>query len=685
MANTYDLTDLKTLEKQTALALRIAKNNNDNSIDDDALEAQYNAALKKYRNAPVEGMIALYDKLDDMDEDSKEAAITREVITTLGLYRQIIKARASQSTELQLGSYAKFQEKTLDDMPDTKDNYAALQEQKKEAKVAAQEQKKAEKEAEKQAVEQQKQDAAQEVRNKQAYRYLRNQLGKKYGIPEDIAAATDAVLAEYTEADREEIYKTLRTHVLNNKTVMKENLLASKIETLNDKKTNPAVYRDDCTGLFLCMIPTHEQHPYSNNDYINLSATVLKKQVELEKTKAVTAENMKLTKWEGGETHPVDIANHEIFGDRDASGAVSMTNSYTGSKATGRVIVDHNQVGMKYLHDRVDFILNWKKEGETISRKDKFIEGDAKTRNAIYASLYKAYEKAQAAKAPYPGKKEAPAQPGEEYLDAIAILKRAEAIEAIQAKQEDTQIASLPNQRAYEDFKAAAVAQVKAGKGSAVALSKKAAPEHHKTTEAETPEAAKESETKTQPKHAAPKKSEEIKLDPEAISALLAGVTELKMQTSWKVNPDKDKVEAMQAGLVALGYKLPAAGVDGKYGPETKQAVAAFAKDRGLSLDGSSIDKTAIALLIGKEVEKAKDAGTQVAKTEPHKANAKTEAASASVESKLDIKSKTAAVAAAQNLPFAGLMTGSNPFDLNLNSPFTPPVKPAGKAATRGS
>lgn len=53
--------------------------------------------------------------------------------------------------------------------------------------------------------------------------------------------------------------------------------------------------------------------------------------------------------------------------------------------------------------------------------------------------------------------------------------------------------------------------------------------------------------------------------------------------------PDqKDNVSAMQADLKKLGYNIGKTGIDGKYGPRTKAAVAAFKKDYKISGDGNN-------------------------------------------------------------------------------------------------
>jgi conjugal transfer mating pair stabilization protein TraG len=53
---------------------------------------------------------------------------------------------------------------------------------------------------------------------------------------------------------------------------------------------------------------------------------------------------------------------------------------------------------------------------------------------------------------------------------------------------------------------------------------------------------------------------------------------------------DDAAVKAMQQSLEDLGYSVGSTGVDGKYGPRTAAAVAAFKKDYKLTGDGNSVD-----------------------------------------------------------------------------------------------
>ena len=63
---------------------------------------------------------------------------------------------------------------------------------------------------------------------------------------------------------------------------------------------------------------------------------------------------------------------------------------------------------------------------------------------------------------------------------------------------------------------------------------------------------------------------------------------------------DSNAVKAMQTKLQALGYSVGSTGVDGKYGPRTVRAVAAFKKDNNLSGDSRTMS--------GAELEKLRTA-----------------------------------------------------------------------------
>jgi N-acetylmuramoyl-L-alanine amidase len=55
----------------------------------------------------------------------------------------------------------------------------------------------------------------------------------------------------------------------------------------------------------------------------------------------------------------------------------------------------------------------------------------------------------------------------------------------------------------------------------------------------------------------------------------------------------------MQGALDKLGYSLGPCGVDGVYGRATKKAVAAFQKDKGLTVDGIAGSKTIAEIELG--------------------------------------------------------------------------------------
>ena len=60
------------------------------------------------------------------------------------------------------------------------------------------------------------------------------------------------------------------------------------------------------------------------------------------------------------------------------------------------------------------------------------------------------------------------------------------------------------------------------------------------------------------------------------------------VRAALKVGDKGDDVRAMQQALLAQGYELPDWGADGEYGDETKKAVAAFQKAKGLPVTGQA-------------------------------------------------------------------------------------------------
>jgi hypothetical protein len=74
-------------------------------------------------------------------------------------------------------------------------------------------------------------------------------------------------------------------------------------------------------------------------------------------------------------------------------------------------------------------------------------------------------------------------------------------------------------------------------------------------------------------------------LDPKQTSSetetfLQGEVAEYEGESNYTVNTN---VQNIQNALLALGYQLPKAGADGKFGPETKTALEKFQKDNGLT------------------------------------------------------------------------------------------------------
>lgn len=79
-----------------------------------------------------------------------------------------------------------------------------------------------------------------------------------------------------------------------------------------------------------------------------------------------------------------------------------------------------------------------------------------------------------------------------------------------------------------------------------------------------------------------PKKADLITDDVQQFFNTLESITtELKQQPYGSMEYQKD-VESIQMALTLLGYELPRFGIDGKYGPETANAVSKFKKDNNL-------------------------------------------------------------------------------------------------------
>lgn len=72
------------------------------------------------------------------------------------------------------------------------------------------------------------------------------------------------------------------------------------------------------------------------------------------------------------------------------------------------------------------------------------------------------------------------------------------------------------------------------------------------------------------------------------------------VRKALQVGDKGDDVRAMQQALLAQGYKLPEWGADGQYGDETKKAVTAFQKAKGLPVTGQA-DEVTLARIIAQE------------------------------------------------------------------------------------
>jgi peptidoglycan hydrolase-like protein with peptidoglycan-binding domain len=82
-------------------------------------------------------------------------------------------------------------------------------------------------------------------------------------------------------------------------------------------------------------------------------------------------------------------------------------------------------------------------------------------------------------------------------------------------------------------------------------------------------------------------------LDPKQTSSetetfLQGEVAEYEGESNYTVNTN---VQNIQNALLALGYQLPNAGADGKFGPETKTALEKFQKDNGLTTSVGKMDR----------------------------------------------------------------------------------------------
>ena len=84
-------------------------------------------------------------------------------------------------------------------------------------------------------------------------------------------------------------------------------------------------------------------------------------------------------------------------------------------------------------------------------------------------------------------------------------------------------------------------------------------------------------------------------------SGLVAPEGGLVMGDGWRSRKDmKGKVKGMQSDLIKRNYILPRFGVDGKFGPETLQAVNAFQNDYGLEV-GEIVTSEMLAMMKNEE------------------------------------------------------------------------------------
>lgn len=89
-----------------------------------------------------------------------------------------------------------------------------------------------------------------------------------------------------------------------------------------------------------------------------------------------------------------------------------------------------------------------------------------------------------------------------------------------------------------------------------------------------------------------PKKADLVSDDVKQFFSTLENIkTELTQQTAGNYQYQKD-VETVQIGLLLLGYELPKHGVDGKYGPETANAISEFKKDNNLNKETQPISES---------------------------------------------------------------------------------------------
>jgi len=104
-----------------------------------------------------------------------------------------------------------------------------------------------------------------------------------------------------------------------------------------------------------------------------------------------------------------------------------------------------------------------------------------------------------------------------------------------------------------------------------------------------------------------PKKADLVSDDVKQFFSTLENIkTDLKQQTAGNFQYQKD-VETIQIGLLLLGYELPKHGVDGKFGPETANAISQFKKENNLDKKESKPISESILLSILEDFQLIKE------------------------------------------------------------------------------
>ena len=95
-----------------------------------------------------------------------------------------------------------------------------------------------------------------------------------------------------------------------------------------------------------------------------------------------------------------------------------------------------------------------------------------------------------------------------------------------------------------------------------------------------------------------PKKADLVSDDVKQFFSTLENVKDnLNQQTAGNYEFQKE-VESVQIALVLLGYELPKYGVDGKYGPETANAISQFKKDNKLDKKSEPITESILVSIL---------------------------------------------------------------------------------------